>query len=101
MGRLLLKTVPCPQYLRADPPVKGLLRRFHSNRDVLSYLCVPDVFFNVNRAPLLTGIFAALCYSTACAQQPFYTDDPGVTDRGKFHFELANEFDVLQTALYP
>jgi hypothetical protein len=55
----------------------------------------------VNRAPLLTSICAALCYSTACAQQPFYTDDPAVTDRGKFHFELANEFDVLQTALYP
>jgi hypothetical protein len=46
-------------------------------------------------------ILATLCYSTACAQQPFYTDDPGVTDRGKFHFELANEFDVLQTSLYP
>jgi Putative MetA-pathway of phenol degradation len=55
----------------------------------------------VNRARLLTSIFAALCYSNACAQQPFYTDDPGVTDRGKFHFELANEFDVLQTSLYP
>jgi hypothetical protein len=49
----------------------------------------------------LTSIFVGLWCSTACAQQPFYTDDPGVTDRGKFHFELFNEFDVLQPALYP
>jgi len=30
------------------------------------------------------------------AQLPFYTDDPAVTDRGKWHFEFFNEFDVLQ-----
>jgi len=30
------------------------------------------------------------------AQLPFYTDDPAVTDPGKFHFEFFNEFDVLQ-----
>src|SRR5215469_11973790 len=30
------------------------------------------------------------------AQLPFYTDDPAVTERGKFHFEFFNEFDVLQ-----
>jgi len=35
------------------------------------------------------------------AQLPFYTDDPAVTDRGKFHFEFFNEFDALQQPQYP
>jgi hypothetical protein len=35
------------------------------------------------------------------AQQPFYTDDAGVTEVGDFHFELNNEFDVLQHSAYP
>ena len=30
------------------------------------------------------------------AQLPFYTDDPAVTERGKFHFEFFNEYDALQ-----
>jgi len=30
------------------------------------------------------------------AQLPFYTDDPAVTERGKWHFEFFNEFDLLQ-----
>jgi Putative MetA-pathway of phenol degradation len=30
------------------------------------------------------------------AQLPFYTDDPAVTEPGKWHFEFFNEFDVLQ-----
>jgi hypothetical protein len=30
------------------------------------------------------------------AQLPFYTDDTGTTDRGKFHFEFFNEYDALQ-----
>lgn len=30
------------------------------------------------------------------AQLPFYTDDPAVTQPGKWHFEFFNEFDVLQ-----
>src|SRR5882724_2614089 len=30
------------------------------------------------------------------AQLPFYTDDPAVTARGKWHFEFFNEFDALQ-----
>ncbi len=35
------------------------------------------------------------------AQLPFYTDDPGVTGRGKLHFEFYNEFDALQHPQYP
>src|SRR5438445_8012425 len=34
------------------------------------------------------------------AQLPFYTDDPAVTERGKWHFEFFNEFDALQNQ-YP
>jgi len=30
------------------------------------------------------------------AQLPFYTDDPAVTERGKWHFEFFDEFDSLQ-----
>jgi hypothetical protein len=35
------------------------------------------------------------------AQLPFYTDDPDVTERGKWHFEFFNEFDALQQEQYP
>jgi hypothetical protein len=35
------------------------------------------------------------------AQMPFYTDDPDVTDRGKWHFEFFNEYDGLQSSQYP
>jgi hypothetical protein len=30
------------------------------------------------------------------AQLPFYTDDPAVTEPGKWHFEFFNEYDALQ-----
>ena len=40
------------------------------------------------------------CVLCACgrlyAQLPFYTDDPAVTERGKFHFEFFDEYDALQ-----
>jgi len=35
------------------------------------------------------------------AQLPFYTDDPAVTERGKWHFEFFNEFDALQHPQFP
>ncbi len=35
------------------------------------------------------------------AQQPFNTDDADVTDKGKFHFEFSNQYDVLQRSLHP
>lgn len=35
------------------------------------------------------------------AQLPFYTDDPDVTDPGKWHFEFFNEYDGLQSSQYP
>jgi hypothetical protein len=35
------------------------------------------------------------------AQQPFLTDDPNVTARGKFHFESYNQFAVLSVIARP
>ena len=37
----------------------------------------------------------------ARAQQPFYTDDADVTERGQFSFEAINEFDVLHPNARP
>jgi hypothetical protein len=51
--------------------------------------------------PLLVRVLLPLaCLLCACgplhAQLPFYTDDTGVTERGKWHFEFFNEYDALQ-----
>ncbi|MEJ7608717.1 MAG: hypothetical protein WKF37_21210 [Bryobacteraceae bacterium] len=35
------------------------------------------------------------------AQQPFYTDDADVTERGKFHLELSNQYSWLGAAALP
>lgn len=46
---------------------------------------------------LLLILCAAVCAAPRLhAQLPFYTDDTGVTDRGKWHFEFFNEYDSLQ-----
>lgn len=60
----------------------------------------------VLKASLLVAaaLFLLLLSSTsskALAQQPFYTDDADVTDKGKFHFQLGNEYDLLQRLSYP
>jgi len=39
--------------------------------------------------------------ATAKAQQPFYTDNADVTDKRKIHFQLGNEYDILQRVAYP
>ena len=39
--------------------------------------------------------------ATAKAQQPFITDNADVTDSKKFHFQLGNEYDILQRSAYP
>jgi Putative MetA-pathway of phenol degradation len=44
---------------------------------------------------------ASLGVPATFAQLPFYTDDPAVTSRGKFHFEFFNEYDALHGAAYP
>ena len=39
--------------------------------------------------------------ATVRAQQPFYTDNADVTAEKKFHFQLSNEYDILQRSAYP
>src|SRR5690242_5265280 len=41
-----------------------------------------------------------VCLS-ASAQQPFFTDDADVTAKGRFHFELSNQFSFLQRSAFP
>ena len=38
---------------------------------------------------------------SAWAQQPFFTDDADVTSKGRFHFELSNQFSFLQDTAFP
>src|SRR5260221_13849234 len=47
--------------------------------------------------PFLFGALAGPLW----AHLPFYTDDPAVTEKGKFHFEFFNEFDALQRPQFP
>ena len=46
-------------------------------------------------------LFLLVIPSRSLAQQPFYTDDADVTDKKKFHFQLSNEYDILQRSAYP
>src|SRR5258708_1632884 len=51
---------------------------------------------------LLLLLFTELLHAkSALGQLPFYTDDPEVTERGKWHFEFFNELDALQSSQYP
>jgi len=53
---------------------------------------------------LFAGVLSSLlCLhpSKALAQQPFYTDDTDVTNKGKLHFQFSNEYDLLQRISYP
>jgi hypothetical protein len=53
-------------------------------------------------ARILVPPLLALCIGKPLpAQLPFYTDDPAVTEQGKWHFEFFNEFDDLQHPQYP
>jgi hypothetical protein len=38
---------------------------------------------------------------SACAQQPFFTDDADVTTKRGFHFELSEQFSLLQDTAFP
>jgi hypothetical protein len=55
------------------------------------------------RLPLGCLFFALLSLlpSEGLAQQPFYTDNADVTEKGKLHFQFGNEYDLLQRASYP
>ncbi len=53
-------------------------------------------------ARVLLLLFCALSFVERLpAQLPFYTDDPSVTEQGKWHFEFFDEFDALQYSQYP
>ena len=41
------------------------------------------------------------CSTRLCAQQPFYTDDADVTEKGKRHVECSNEYDRLPPDVFP
>ena len=58
--------------------------------------------FILKTSPMRLPILVVLCSAAAMqAQPPFYTDDPAVTERGKFHFEFFDEFDALHPLQYP
>jgi len=60
------------------------------------------LFWKLTRMPGIARTLALfLCALPLFAQLPFYTDDPAVTDRGKWHFEFFDEFDALQPPQYP
>ena len=50
---------------------------------------------------LILLLFLCALPVAARAQQPFVTDDADVTDKGKFHLQAADEYDLLQRSLYP
>lgn len=52
-------------------------------------------FASLVRPSLFFACVLCLC-AQLHAQLPFYTDDTGVTERGKWHFEFFNEYDALQ-----
>jgi hypothetical protein len=52
-------------------------------------------------ARVLLLICAIFLTKALQAQLPFYTDDPAVTEKGKWHFEFFDELDVLQHSQYP
>ncbi len=53
--------------------------------------------------PTFLGLILCLFVSVAAglSQTPFTTDDADVTDRGKFHLEFLNEYDLLQKSAHP
>ncbi len=53
-------------------------------------------------ARLLPALLIPICLTQPLsAQLPFYTDDPAVTEKGKWHFEFFDEFDALQHPQFP
>jgi hypothetical protein len=47
------------------------------------------------------GLFVLISAVSVKAQLPFYTDDADTTPHNKFHIEISNEHDLLQSAAYP
>ena len=47
------------------------------------------------------GAVVLLSGTASLCQQPFYTDDADVTERGKVHLECSNEYDWLPPDVFP
>ena len=62
-------------------------------------------FIRMERFPVQILIavigFLFIVATDAHAQLPFYTDDSDTTPKGKFHLEIYNEHDLLQSSAYP
>lgn len=56
---------------------------------------------HLRRWVLLLLAFSLCATRSSQGQLPFYTDDPSVTENGKWHFEFFNEFDFLQQPQFP
>jgi len=56
---------------------------------------------NGARPCIVVGCFLLLSCGRLHAQMPFYTDDTSTTDRGKFHVEVFEELDGLQSSQFP
>jgi hypothetical protein len=52
------------------------------------------------RVFVIVGLFAGLPFKIM-GQQPFLVDDAGITERHHLQLSLLNEYDTLQTALFP
>jgi hypothetical protein len=51
--------------------------------------------------PIVAFAMLGILALPVAGQLPFYTDDPAVTERGKFHFEFFDEYDFLQREQFP
>jgi hypothetical protein len=74
---------------------------FVSNRELAvvssaAILIVHPMPFKIRFRLLLPLACVLIFCQQQQAQLPFYTDDTGVTERGKWHFEFFNEYDALQ-----
>jgi hypothetical protein len=59
--------------------------------------------FDKARPGMVFTLIALICalQGDSLAQQPFFIDDADTTERRRFHFEFANEFDILQRSAFP
>ena len=73
----------------------GYFNRITGLRRALGYHVGPPPMPAASQ--LLASLLTTLGFAEPLlAQLPFYTDNPAVTDRGKFHFEFFDEYDALQ-----
>ena len=57
--------------------------------------------YRFHKSIVLLIVLVGSAYVGVSSQTPFTTDDAEVTDKGKLHFEMLNEYDLLQRSLSP